>query len=240
MAPFAIVPVLDLKDGQVVHARAGERARYQPIRTPLAAGSEPHAVLDGLLSLAPFRRVYIADLDAIEGRGDHRAVVAELARRYPDVEFWLDGGFTGAAEAAAARGERVAPVLGSESLPDAGSLNEAVSRLGSGKCVLSLDYRGERFVGAAAIEASAALWPDRIIAMTLSRVGSGAGPDIARLAALHQRAGARQLFAAGGVRDAGDIERLAAMGVAGALVASALHDGRLTRGVLAPILAGSR
>jgi uncharacterized protein related to proFAR isomerase len=240
MAPFAIVPVLDLKGGQVVHARAGERARYQPIRTPLAAGSAPAAVLDGLLSLAPFRRVYIADLDAIEGQGDHRAVVAELARRYPDVDFWLDGGFAGAAAAVAARGERVAPVLGSESLPDAAALSDAVSRLGRGNCVLSLDYRGERFVGPAAIEASAALWPDHIIAMTLSRVGSGAGPDIARLAALRQSAAGRQLYAAGGVRDASDIERLTAMGVAGALVASALHDGRLTRADLAPLMAESR
>jgi phosphoribosylformimino-5-aminoimidazole carboxamide ribotide isomerase len=240
MAAFAIVPVLDLKGGQVVHARAGERARYRPIRTPLATGSEPPAVLDGLLSLAPFRRVYIADLDAIEGQGDHRAVVAALAYRYPHLDFWLDGGFAGAAAAMAAQAERVAPVLGSESLPDTAALSDAVGRLGRSNCVLSLDYRGERFVGPAAIEASAELWPDHIIAMTLSRVGSGAGPDIARLAALRQSAGARQLFAAGGVRDAGDIERLAAMGVAGALVASALHDGRLTRAVLAPLLAKSR
>jgi phosphoribosylformimino-5-aminoimidazole carboxamide ribotide isomerase len=240
MAAFAIVPVLDLKGGQVVHARAGERARYRPIRTPLATGSEPPAVLDGLLSLAPFRRVYIADLDAIEGQGDHRAVVAALAYRYPHLDFWLDGGFAGVAAAMAAQAERVAPVLGSESLPDTAALSDAVGRLGRSNCVLSLDYRGERFVGPAAIEASAELWPDHIIAMTLSRVGSGAGPDIARLAALRQSAGARQLFAAGGVRDAGDIERLAAMGVAGALVASALHDGRLTRAVLAPLLAKSR
>ena len=239
MAPFAIVPVLDLKGSQVVHARAGDRARSQPIHTPLAAGSEPAAVLDGLLSLAPFHRVYIADIDAIEGQGDHRAVVAELARRYPDVEFWLDGGFADAHDAAAACAERVAPVLGSESLPDAAALEDAVRRLGRGHCVLSLDYRGQRFVGPAAIEASAALWPDHIIAMTLSRVGSGAGPDLARLAALRQNAGTRQLFAAGGVRDIDDLARLAAMGVAGALVASALHDGRLTRAALAPLMAQS-
>jgi phosphoribosylformimino-5-aminoimidazole carboxamide ribotide isomerase len=240
MAPFAIIPVLDLKGGQVVHARAGERARYQPIRTPLATSSEPRAVLDGLLSLAPFRRVYIADLDAIEGRGDHRAVVAELALRHPDVDFWLDGGFASAAEAAAARAERVAPVLGSESLRDAAALSEAVDRLGRSNCVLSLDYRGERFVGPVAVEASAEFWPDHIIAMTLARVGSGAGPDTARLAQVQRRAGARQLFAAGGVRDAVDIERLAAMGVAGALVASGLHDGRLTADDLAPFMAESR
>jgi phosphoribosylformimino-5-aminoimidazole carboxamide ribotide isomerase len=240
MAPLAIVPVLDLKGGQVVHARAGDRARYQPIRSTLAAGSEPRAVLDGLLSVAPFRRIYIADLDAIEGQGDHRRLVAALARRYADVAFWLDAGFAGAAEAAAALADGAVPVLGSESLRDEAALGEAVARLGKGNCVLSLDYRGECFVGPAAIEISAASWPEHIIAMTLSRVGSGAGPDTARLAQVQRMAGARQLFAAGGVRDAGDLERLAAMGIAGALVASALHDGRLTAAGLAPFLADSR
>ncbi len=233
MAPFAIVPVLDLKGGQVVHARAGDRSRYLPVQSKLAAGSEPRAVLDGLLSLAPFRRVYIADLDAIEGRGDHRGHIGELARHYPTVAFWLDAGFAGAAEAAAALAEGATPVLGSESLPDEQALIEAVRRLGTAKCVLSLDYRGERFVGPAAIEARPELWPDQVIAMTLSRVGGGAGPDTTRLAALRRIAGARHLFAAGGVRDAADLDRLAAMGLAGVLVASALHDGRLTAAALA-------
>ena len=143
MAPFAIVPVLDLKGGQVVHARAGERSRYMPIKSTLAAGSEPRAVLDGLLSLARFRRVYIADLDAIEGRGDHGPLIAALAREFRDIGFWLDGGFAGAAAAAAARAHGAAPVLGSESLPDAAALSDAVTRLGKADCVLSLDYRGD-------------------------------------------------------------------------------------------------
>src|SRR5690349_3902418 len=92
MSPFSIVPVLDLKGGVVVHARAGERDRYLPIRSRLAEGSVPEAMIDGLLSVAPFRRLYIADLDAIERRGDHRAVIAELARRHPGIEFWVDAG----------------------------------------------------------------------------------------------------------------------------------------------------
>jgi phosphoribosylformimino-5-aminoimidazole carboxamide ribotide isomerase len=240
MAPLAIVPVLDLKGGQVVHARGGERARYQPIHSMLASGSEPRAVLDGLLSLAPFRRVYIADLDAIEGQGGHRALIAALAREYRDVAFWLDGGFAGAAEAADALAAGAMAVLGSESLPDAATLTDAVARLGTANCVLSLDYRGERFVGPAAIETSPDLWPDQIIAMTLARVGSGTGPDTTRLATLQRIAGARQLFAAGGVRDAADLDQLAAMGLAGALVASALHDRRLTAAALAPFMADGR
>lgn len=65
--------------------------------------------------------------------------------------------------------------------------------------------------------------------MTLARVGAFAGPDLALLSAVARRAPGREIYAAGGLRDARDLEALARIGVAGALVASALHDGRLSR-----------
>jgi phosphoribosylformimino-5-aminoimidazole carboxamide ribotide isomerase len=64
--------------------------------------------------------------------------------------------------------------------------------------------------------------------MTLARVGSGAGPDTARIAEIRARAPGRSIYAAGGVRDAGDLAALQQLGVAGALVATSLHDGRLS------------
>jgi phosphoribosylformimino-5-aminoimidazole carboxamide ribotide isomerase len=64
-------------------------------------------------------------------------------------------------------------------------------------------------------------------------VGTDLGPDFERLAAIKARAGNRPIWAAGGVRGSQDLERLAAMGLAGALVASALHDGRLAPEALA-------
>ena len=233
MSSFSIVPVLDLRGGEVVHARAGDRANYRPLRSPLAPGSEPGAILAGLLALAPFRRFYIADLDAIEGSGSHRAVVAALARAHPGIEFWIDAGLTTAAAAAAMAGPGIVPVLGSETLAAADELSAGTQA----SCVLSLDFRGERFLGPEAVATRPELWPDRVIVMTLSRVGSGAGPDLARLGEVQRRAGPRHIFAAGGVRDAGDIARLDELGLAGALVATALHDGRLDRATLNAMLA---
>ena len=46
--------------------------------------------------------------------------------------------------------------------------------------------------------------------------------------ALHAAAPDRWLHAAGGVRDIADIETLALAGISGALVATSLHDGRLS------------
>ena len=43
-----------------------------------------------------------------------------------------------------------------------------------------------------------------------------------------------EVYAAGGVRDAADLRALAAAGIAGALVASSLHNGRITAEDLRP------
>jgi phosphoribosylformimino-5-aminoimidazole carboxamide ribotide isomerase len=231
--PFSIVPVMDLKGGSVVHARAGERASYRPIETPLSPSAAPADVLTGLRSLKTFRRLYIADLDAIEGKGDHGDAIAALLERFPDLEIWLDAGFASAEAAAASAGPRLRPVLGSESIAADAATAKSFARLAEKSCPLSLDYRGDRFLGPTALERTPALWPPDVIVMTLARVGTGQGPDRERLARVQALAGPRRVWAAGGVRGVEDLERLAAMGVAGALVATALHDGRLPRAALA-------
>lgn len=225
-----VIPVLDLQDGQVVHARGGQRDAYRPLRTKLSATSAPADVLAGLLRLYPFRRLYVADLDAIERRGSHAALLATLARAHPGLEIWLDAGAADAAAVTAAQALGLVAVLGSESQRDAALLR---ARRDDPRVVLSLDFRAASFQGPAALLAETALWPRRVIAMTLAAVGGAAGPDLARVGAIAARAGDRAVYAAGGVRDAADLAALAASGAAGALVASALHAGTLDAAALA-------
>jgi len=73
------------------------------------------------------------------------------------------------------------------------------------------------------------LWPQRVIVMTLERVGSGAGPDLHTMAALHREAPAATLIGAGGVRSPADLARAHEAGASAWLVASALHDLQLPR-----------
>lgn len=228
MNSFTIIPVLDLKHGKVVRARAGDRANYQPIVTPLSPTSEAADVLRGLRGLAPFPIVYVADLDAISGIGGHGEVLRVLAASNPGVEFWVDGGFTNARSARDATSTGMIPVFGSESLTGADELATASAMYGSGAIALSLDYRAGRIMGSPEIEHRPDLWPERVILMTLDRVGTGAGPDFDALAALVRRAAGQAVFAAGGVRGEHDLAELHAIGVAGVLVATALHDGRLS------------
>src|SRR5262249_62318470 len=94
-----VIPVLDLMGGSVVRARLGNRARYRPIVTPLAATSDPLDVARGLLRIEAFERFYVADLDAIARTGDHRAVLGRL-RSELYLNLWVDAGI---ADPAAAR-----------------------------------------------------------------------------------------------------------------------------------------
>ena len=228
MPPIDIIPVIDLKDGLVVHARGGARDGYRPIETPLAAGAAPEDVTAALLRATGARVLYVADLDAIERRGGHGAVLRDLAARFPGVELWVDAGVAAADAPAWLAANPGAVVLGSESQTDAEALRPLAAEP---RAILSLDFRGDAFVGPRAILDDATLWPARVIVMTLARVGGGQGPDVAGVARVLTRAGGRRVYAAGGVRDHADIQALNATGAAGALVATALHTGALRLGM---------
>ncbi|HEX2430441.1 MAG TPA: HisA/HisF-related TIM barrel protein [Aestuariivirgaceae bacterium] len=220
-----IVPVIDLKGALVVHARRGERGSYAPIETPLSRSAEPAAVLAGLLSVAPFRAVYVADLDAIMAGRALSPLIESLADHFPMLEFWVDAGIASPAAAEALlRHERLHLVIGSESQGDHRLLDAFRDHP---RALLSLDFRGDQFIGPTDLIDRPEHWPKRVIAMTLARVGSGAGPDFDRLVQIVTQAPGRKIFAAGGVRDEQDLAALLKRGVAGALVATAIHQGAI-------------
>jgi len=222
-----IIPVIDLKGGLVVRARMGQRDQYRPIETPLSPTSDPVDVVRGLLSVLAFRTLYVADLDAIERKGDAATALVRLKSAFPALRLWIDNGL-GDGDAARTWLDDGTDhlVLGSEAQADP-ILVESLRD--DPRVILSLDFRGDAFVGPPSLLAAPAIWPRRIIVMTLARVGSAAGPDLERLAAIHRISENRRVYAAGGIRNAADLTAIKRAGITGALVASSLHDGRLTR-----------
>jgi uncharacterized protein related to proFAR isomerase len=210
----------------VVHAHMGRRDEYRPIETPLSPTSDPVDVARGLLRVHPFATLYVADLDAIARNGDNHAALARLRAAFPQVTLWVDNGICDCCSARdwleAGWGQLV---LGSETQRDCTVVHHLA---GDARVVLSLDFRGPTFQGPRALLDDAACWPQKVIAMTLARIGSDAGPDLERLCAIRDAAPGRQVYAAGGVRDAADLVSLKRADIAGALVASSLHEGRLT------------
>jgi phosphoribosylformimino-5-aminoimidazole carboxamide ribotide isomerase len=255
--PLPVIPVLDLSHGQVVRAVRGERTAYRPVESALVAGSAPCAVAAALLARVarpglPAPPLYVADLDALQGGRPQAEVLRALLHAWPGPELWIDAGFGDAAAAdalAAAVAAEGAPgaddagrtagaaapadagrlrfVFGSETLASRAALAEVAARPGA---ILSLDTRHAAPLDPAGCWEAPALWPATVIVMTLDRVGSGTGPDLATFARLRARAPDRRWIGAGGVRTAADLHAAAAAGAAGWLVASALHDGTLVGG----------
>jgi phosphoribosylformimino-5-aminoimidazole carboxamide ribotide isomerase len=217
-----IIPVIDIRKGAVVRARAGDRESYKPMSSPLAPTSASADVVAGFLTLHPFEKIYIADLDAIQETGDNRREIEALIESFSALCFMIDAG---ASSLLWRGGARTECVIGSETLCDGDSMRAAKD---DPDVVLSLDFRDDVFLGPDALKDCVELWPSQIIVMTLARVGVRAGPDFARVSQIISRAGERRVYAAGGIRDGRDLERLEALGAAGALVATALHDGALT------------
>lgn len=220
-----IIPVLDVKGSHVVRAQMGLRDAYKPIETPLSPTPAIRSVAEGLRRIHPFPAFYVADLDAIENGSSPFATADALAFLRPRPEVWLDAGFRNARDVEQALGNsRISVVLGSESQANADLLEEVRAHP---RLILSLDFRGGVFLGPPDILSQPALWPKRVIVMTLDKVGARRGPDLERLQAIRAVAGDCEIIAAGGIRNADDLKRLDDIGIAGALVATSLHSGEL-------------
>jgi phosphoribosylformimino-5-aminoimidazole carboxamide ribotide isomerase len=223
-----IVPVIDLIAGEVVHAQRGDRASYRPVRSQLCRSSSPLDVVGAFREVFPFTSFYIADLDAIQARGDNLATIRAIRERFPDLRLWVDSGLHDADACrdwlAQGLGELV---IGSEAQRDSQVLRSLFNAGARHQLILSLDYKDGRFLGPTQLLNDRSPWPNRIIVMTLSRVGSRGGPDIELLRRWRSDAPDKEIFAAGGVRGGEDLMALADCGVSGVLVATALHEQRI-------------
>jgi HisA/HisF family protein len=239
LSDFTLIPALDIKDGAVVHAKAGPRAEYRPISSPFGAADDPVAIARGLLGVTGSSILYIADLDAIAGAGANFELLRGLSDALHGTTLWIDAGFSKVADCAFWFPLGATLVIGSESLATADIWREMQDAFGE-TVVLSLDFDEKGRRGPEALFADASLWPSRAIVMNVGRVGTEGGPDLDRLRSIVAVAGKPAIFAAGGVRHAADLAAIIGAGARGALIATALHSGALTQKEIAALLRGRR
>jgi phosphoribosylformimino-5-aminoimidazole carboxamide ribotide isomerase len=222
-----------------VHAQGGRRDEYLAIEQ---VAGEPIRSGDALALARQYRerfglmRLYVADLDAIEGRMPQAILVRNLASS--GVSIWLDAGVASVDAAFHALDLGVEKVIvGLETLTSFDVL-DAICRPAGERVVFSLDLQDGMPLAHAPelgqqqpddlIARAVAAGASAVIVLDLARVGSGAGLDLELLMRTRASAPAVPLYVGGGVRHADDLELLKRAGARGALVASALLDGRLT------------
>jgi phosphoribosylformimino-5-aminoimidazole carboxamide ribotide isomerase len=220
----------DLMGGVVVRGVRGERDRYRPISeySKVVATSAPE---DVIRAIRP-RETYIADLDRIAGKGDHLQVISRLSGM---TRTMVDAGAAVPEDVSSLRKVCHSVILGTETA----SL-DLIREYHSSNVVVSVDMRDGRMMAAdPALRVSPLevvrmldeIALDSIILLDVARVGSGEGIDFALLEAAASES-RHQIIAGGGVRDMEDLDRIGKAGGAGAIIASAVHSGRIPLDVL--------
>jgi phosphoribosylformimino-5-aminoimidazole carboxamide ribotide isomerase len=234
-----IIPVIDLRAGEAVHGTGGNRTRYQPVKSAITRSQgDALALAQAYVTELGTSELYVADLDAIEGEEAQYVVHHRLSRI---ARSWIDAGIRTEADACAlidAGADRAVVAL--ETLPGFELLHAIVQRLGADRVVFSLDLRdgnplastdvlramAPRELARRAVDAGV----ETVIVLDLARVGGSAGADDAMMREMRSALPGVDLIAGGGVRDQSDLDRLAAAGANGALVATAVHRGVIGRG----------
>jgi phosphoribosylformimino-5-aminoimidazole carboxamide ribotide isomerase len=234
-----IIPVIDLLNGQVVHAIKGERAHYQPVRSVLCDASDPRIVAQAFHAKLGIDEIYVADLNAIQNSGqtNHSETIAGIIRdenikiildagisEVESIQDWLDLGV-----------HKV--IIGSETLRTLDSLKNITNRIDPLHLIFSLDFRSGKILSQCPdltttppMEALKWLqtegWQE-VLLLDLHRVGSSSGTDRTLAAEARKNCPNLRLLIGGGVTLPEELVELASLGFAGVLLATALHNGRI-------------
>ncbi len=247
-----ILPVLDVRQGRVVHATGGDRRRYPALSRRFPFPDDPVELAGRLRERWGERPLYVADLDALAGDPPDLALVESLAR----------DGHRLRVDAAVRRPDRARALLrvgarqvvvGLETLEGWEDLERVAEAAGRDRTVFSLDVDASGphapawrpaddppSTAEAAAEEAAARGTGTVQLLDLERVGSERGPALERLRAVRSAAPGVELAVGGGIRGAADVRALAAEGCDECLVATALYGGRLPPATVRRLEAGGR
>jgi phosphoribosylformimino-5-aminoimidazole carboxamide ribotide isomerase len=238
-----IIPVLDLLGSQVVRGVAGQREQYRPLESGLMAGSEQVAVAGAIREQFGLSQFYVADLDAILHRRANLPILRQLCAER--LSLLVDAGLRRCEEAVAILEigvERV--VAGLETLEGPRELANLIRAYGVARIVFSLDLRDGKTLAAspdwpgedpfeiarAVVESGCT----QLIVLDIARVGTGHGvPTLALCDKIRVAFPDVTILTGGGVRSVEDLRTLERAGIDGVLIASALHDGSISRSDLA-------
>jgi 1-(5-phosphoribosyl)-5-[(5-phosphoribosylamino)methylideneamino] imidazole-4-carboxamide isomerase/N-(5'phosphoribosyl)anthranilate isomerase len=231
MSSLALLPAVDVADGQAVRLVRGEAGTETAYGEPLAAALAWQE--------AGAEWVHLVDLDAAFGRGENRTLLADVVAQL-DVLTELSGGIRDDESLTRALATGCARVnIGTAALEDpqwcAKAIAEHGDRIASGLDVrgTTLSARGWTKDGGELFDVLARLDREgcsRYVVTDVGRDGTMTGPNLDLLRDVCA-ATDRPVVASGGVSSIEDLRAIAALvpnGVEGAIVGKALYAGAFT------------
>ncbi|MCZ7357465.1 MAG: HisA/HisF-related TIM barrel protein [Candidatus Methanoperedens sp.] len=224
---FRIIFVLDILNGNAVHAVRGERAKYQPIKgSKICDSSNPRDIIS---ALSP-KEVYIADLDRLQHQGDNFGLIKEISKK---TRTMVDIGVENMDDVEKCAEIADIVIMGTETASY--DLIKNASKRSTGRINVSIDMKNGMVLTKdrkmdmnpeELVKSLNGVEIEDIIILELSRVGTGAGIDTEFLKTIVGVSN-HNVLVGGGIRDMHDIESLEKIGVSGALVATAVHNGAI-------------
>jgi phosphoribosylformimino-5-aminoimidazole carboxamide ribotide isomerase len=234
-----LIPVIDLQAGLVVRAIKGEREKYQPLQSILCDSPEPRAVARSFHNKLGLKEIYVADLDAIRGRGNNNGIISSMVEE-EGMEILLDAG-AGDAQAVQSLLELGIKkvIIGAETLSSLENLNILRASIPANRLIFSLDMQAGQMLSRCsdlakmrpikALEMLQLAGWRTVILLDLARVGTGSGIDFTLASEARRLFPELELIVGGGISQVSELDRLQDLGVAGVLLASALHTGTITQ-----------
>ncbi len=233
-----VIPVIDIRNGIAVQAVAGDRGRYQPLRSQWTSSTEPAEVLKALRDEFGFCSCYVADLDGIERGKANRCTLGEMVRT--GVKLFVDSGVRTSDDAKQLLDigvERV--IVSSESLPNLSTISDLLQACEIESIIFSIDLKHGQLITAdpqfrdcSPLDLVAKLIDVQLrnlLVLDLAAVGTGTGiPTLDLCRQIKNCWPSTSLISGGGVHSAACLRSAQAHGIDGLLISSALHDGRLT------------
>ena len=235
-----VIPVIDIMRGIAVHARRGERIAYRPIQSVLLQGADPVALLRAYRSIFESTAVYVADLDAIMGSGENLTIIGKMAAALPQLELLVDAGIHNALQARRlldAGAKKV--VIASESLASLSVASGLLAALGTERALFSLDLKARAIVWREPSTESSdpcvvamrllSLGFREAILLEMDKIGTSSEADAELLGRVTAAAPGMRFIVGGGITSVTELVRLKRAGASGVLLATALHNGTITR-----------
>jgi phosphoribosylformimino-5-aminoimidazole carboxamide ribotide isomerase len=242
-----VIPVIDLLNGQAVHAIKGERNNYKPLKSVLCKSSDPLTVALAFRDLMGLNEIYIADLNAIQHLPQirHREIIAELGLR-EGMNIILDAGISEFAHARDLFDIGISKaVIGAETLHTWDAVKCFPIEINPARLVFSLDLHSREILSQCSFLSAmtpvdaleylqSAGWRD-VILLDLARVGTADGADRTLVAEVRAKLPDLNCLVGGGVAHPNELIEMESLGVAGILVATAIHRGIINAGHIASL-----
>lgn len=223
-----IIPVIDLLYSNVVHAKKGARKKYKPIDSKLTKESDLQNVLNSYFSVYPFKKIYIADLNSIQNKGNNSLLIKRILLKNKLCEFWLDAGLVPIYKPREfSTYNNIRLILGTENNFSQAEYKNITNNYQN--LILSLDFGKKGTINNDFLFKPQFIWPKEVIILMLHRVGSDYGIDKELLNNLRDIAKNSCLYVGGGIKNIKDLIWLKEKGFQGALIASSLHNKSITR-----------